>query len=51
MMLRPSRQRDASVIGISSIDDSWLVNPRDGVGVLAVAGEAYQLQLPFVLSD
>ncbi|MEO5899090.1 MAG: hypothetical protein ABIR68_03025, partial [Ilumatobacteraceae bacterium] len=48
ILLAPSGSLDAGAIGLRRLPPDALLNPRPGRGMLAVAGEAVEIQLPRV---
>lgn len=49
VVLMPVRPRDAANVGVSSVDDDWVINPLPGIGVAGIAGEAHRIQYPLVI--
>jgi S-DNA-T family DNA segregation ATPase FtsK/SpoIIIE len=49
VVLMPARPRDACNVGVSHVDDDWLINPLPGIGVAGIAGEAHRIQFPLAL--
>ncbi len=46
LLLAPQGPLDGSAIGLRRLPDEWVANPRPGRGILAIAGEARQVQVP-----
>ena len=49
VVLMPVRSRDATNVGVSNVDDDWMINPLPGIGVAGIAGEAHRIQFPLVI--
>jgi hypothetical protein len=48
LLLAPSGSLDGSAIGLRRLPNEWTSNPRPGRGILAIAGEATEVQIPDV---
>jgi hypothetical protein len=48
LLLAPSGSLDGSAIGLRRLTPEMVANPRPGRGILAVAGEPSDVQVPLV---
>ncbi len=48
LLLAPTGSLDGSAIGLRRLPAEWTSNPRPGRGILAIAGEAAEIQVPLV---
>ncbi len=48
LLLAPSGAHDGAAVGLRRLAPEWMSNPRPGRGLLAIAGEAAEIQMPLV---
>jgi hypothetical protein len=46
LLLAPTGSLDGAAIGLRRLPPEWTSNPRPGRGILALAGEATEIQIP-----